>query len=75
MKDLVGFLTEHTPELQAPPATPELLQLAEQVRILLAQYPADDPAVMALRQSEAYRKVASLIEGAELSAPLRVFPQ
>ena len=39
--------------------------LAEQVRALLAQYPADDPAVEALKQSAAYQKVARLIEGPE----------
>ena len=45
---------------------PELLALAEQVRTLLAAYPADDPAVEALKQSAAYQKVAHLIEGPEL---------
>lgn len=65
MKAMVGFLTEHTPELQVPPVAPELLQLAEQVRMLLAQYPENDPAVEALKQSAAYQKVAHLIEGPE----------
>lgn len=68
MKAMVEFLMEHTPELQVPPAAPELLQLAEQVRALLAQYPADDPAVEALKQSAAYQKVAHLIEAPEPGA-------
>ena len=58
MKPMVEFLAEHA--LSAPP---ELLRLAEQVRTILAQYPADDPAVEALKQSAAYRQVAHLIEG------------
>nr|WP_325251467.1 glycosyltransferase [uncultured Oscillibacter sp.] len=63
MKDMVEFLMEHTPELQAPPPGAELLALAEKVRTILAAYPADDPAVAALKVSPAYRKVANLIEG------------
>ena len=54
---------EHTPELQAPPPGAELLALAEKVRTILAAYPANDPAVAALKVSPAYRKVANLIEG------------
>lgn len=63
MKPAVEFLTDHTPELQTPPLTAELLELAEKVRRMLAAYPADDPAVAALKGSPAYRKVAHLIEG------------
>ena len=40
--------------------------IRDRVRTLLAQYPADDPAVEALKQSAAYQKVAHLIEGPEL---------
>lgn len=63
MKALTAFLTEHTPELQAPPADPELLELAEKVREMLALYPAEDPAAMAIRASAVYQRVAHLIEG------------
>lgn len=63
MKPMVEFLTEHTPELQAPPPSPELLVLAEQVRTMLAAYDPNDPAVAALKASPAYQKVAYLIEG------------
>lgn len=62
MKNMVEHLTEHTPELQASKPSPELLALAEKVRTMLAAYPADDPAVLALKASEAYQKVAYLIE-------------
>ena len=65
-KSVVEFLLKHLKEKQQTPASPELLMLAEQVRTLLAQYPADDPAVAALKQSEAYQKVVHLIEGPEL---------
>lgn len=63
MKDMVEFLMEHTPELQAPPPGAELLALAEKVRTILAAYPADDPAVAVLKASPAYQRVADLIEG------------
>lgn len=64
MKAMVEFLTEHTPQLK-PAAPGELLALAEQVRMMLAQYAPDDPAVLMLKQSAAYQKVAHLIEGPE----------
>ncbi len=64
-KDMVEFLINHTPELQAPPPSAELLELAEKVRALLAQYDPADPAVAALKASPAYQKVSYLIEGAE----------
>lgn len=63
MKAMVEFLVDHTEALQAPPPPPELLALAEQVRMLMSQYPADHPAILALKESEAYQKVAQLIEG------------
>ena len=44
-------------------ASPELKQLAEQIRAILANYPANDPAVTELKKSPAYQKVAYLIEG------------
>ena len=66
VKDMVEFLIDHTPQLQAPKPSVELLALAEQIRTILAAYPADDPAVAALKQSDAYQKVAQLIEGPDL---------
>lgn len=66
MKKAVAFLKEKVPEPSpACEPAPELLALAAQVRGILARYPAGDPAVAALKQSEAYRKVAYLIEGPE----------
>ena len=67
VKDMVEFLVEHTPELQTQPEpSAELQALAEQIRTVLANFAPDDPAVTALKQSEAYRKVAYLIEGADV---------
>lgn len=43
-------------------ASPELLELAQKIRAILQQYPADDPAALAIRQSPAYQQVAYLIE-------------
>lgn len=63
MKPMVEFLTEHTPELQAPPPSPELLALAERVRTMLAAYDPEDPAVQAIKASPVYQRVAYLIEG------------
>ena len=61
VKDMVEFLIDHTPELKDP--SQELETLAEQIRTVLAKFAPDDPAVAALKQSEAYQKVAHLIEG------------
>lgn len=61
MKRMVEFLLEKT-EAVHPAPPPELRALADQVRVLLARYAPDDPAVLALKQSEAYRKVAYLLE-------------
>lgn len=67
MKDMVEFLVEHTSQLQtqSEPST-ELRALAEQIRTVLANFAPNDPAVVALKQSEAYQKVAYLIEGASV---------
>lgn len=64
MREMVEFLTEHTPELRPSPSQ-ELLELAEKVRGLLSALGPDDPAVAAVKQSPVYQKVAYLIEGTE----------
>lgn len=67
VKDMVEFLVKHTPQLQAQPgSSAEMFALAEQIRTVLANFASDDPAVAALKQSEAYRKVAYFIEGVEV---------
>ncbi len=43
-------------------APPELVALANQVKTILARFEPDDPAVSQLKHSEAYQKVAWLIE-------------
>lgn len=79
MKDMVGFLLEQAEKenkisIARQKASPELVELAEKVRAILAQYSPDDPAVAALKQSEVYKKVAYLIEGADASI-FGVLPQ
>jgi len=65
MKGIVEFLASNTPEIQEKmDPSPELRALADQVRTLLASLAPDDPALEAIRSSEAYQKVAYLIEGA-----------
>lgn len=63
MKAMVEYLLDQTPELQQAKPSPELLALAEKVKTMLTAYPPNDPAVAALKASEAYKKVAYLIEG------------
>ncbi len=64
VKNMVEFLIDHTPEVQVtPPPSDELKALADKVRMVLANFAPDDPAVTALKQSDAYQKVAYLIEG------------
>lgn len=60
MKDMVEFLLDNTPELIG--SSDEMKAMAEQIRAVLSSFPPDDPAVAALKQSEAYQKVAHLIE-------------
>lgn len=63
MTNMVEFLADHTAEVQQLMTPPELKVLADQIRVILARFSPDDPAVAALKQSEAYQKVAHLIEG------------
>lgn len=65
VRPIVEYLVKNTPELQPPKPSEEMLALAEQVRTVLAMYPADHPAVEALKASESYQKVAYLVEGAQ----------
>lgn len=69
MKPVIQQITERIKKQQEQErqeriktAPPELLALAEQVKTILAAYPADDPAVVALKQTPAYQQVAFLIE-------------
>ena len=62
MKQAVAFLLEH-PAALCPPVSPELEALAAQINQILASYPPDDPAVVHLKASPAYQKVAYLLDG------------
>ncbi len=66
MRPMVDFLhrdaEQRNREQRIHDAPPELVQLAEQVKAVLAMYPVGDPAVNALKNSAAYQKVAWLIE-------------
>ena len=60
---IVDFLAQEAEDNERPKtSSPELLALADQVRMILSQYVPNDPAVVALKQSDAYQKVASLLE-------------
>ncbi|MGI6255628.1 MAG: FkbM family methyltransferase [Acutalibacter sp.] len=65
MKNMVEYLLHHKPQ---PAPSQELLQLAQKVREILAQYPEGHPAVEAIKASEAYQKVASLLEPPQQAA-------
>ena len=62
-KEMVEYLLDSTQALKSP--SEELSALADQIRAVLGRFSPDDPAVAALKQSEAYQKVAYLIEGLE----------
>lgn len=66
MKQMVSFLleTQEKEEKKEAAASPAIMALAEQVQAILARYSPDDPAVADLKQSEAYRKVAWILEKA-----------
>ena len=61
-KEMVQFLLDRFMEDARPKTSPELLSLAEKVRAILAAYNPDDPAVKAIRESDAYKQVAWIIE-------------
>ena len=63
MRDMVQFLLKRAKNLaeHQSAVSPELLALANQVRMILSAYPADHPAVLAIKQSEAYQQVAYLL--------------
>lgn len=61
-KSMVQFLLDRFMEDARPKASPELLALAERVRMILSAYDPDDPAVIAIRESPVYQQVAWIIE-------------
>ena len=67
MKPVVEYLLKQLEEERQSQAASELLALARQVRMLLAQYPPDSPATEAVRRSAVYQRVKHLIEADEPS--------
>lgn len=74
-KKMIGFLGEYYAPASEPleldkdalqekddAVSKELLALAQQIKTILAQFPANHPSVKALKMSDAYQKVAKLIE-------------
>jgi len=66
MKDMVEYLVAEIERQEKEDAmiaaSPELIALSEKVRTILSGYSSDDPAVVALKASAVYQKVAWLIE-------------
>ena len=66
MKNMVAFLLDRIEKgdysAAIAEASPELLELAEKVKAILSAYAPDDPMVQSIKESDAYRKVAYLIE-------------
>lgn len=58
LRGLVDFMIDHPPQQEDT----QLQQLARQVRTILSQYAADDPALVAIKSSTAYQKVAHLLQ-------------
>lgn len=66
MKDMVAFLLDWAQRREKAArigaASPELIALAKQVKMILARFDPGDPAVEELKNSPSYRQVAWLIE-------------
>ena len=67
MKKMVQFLLDETgftkvSGVENPATRLEIAAMAEKVQAILAKYAPDDPAVIALKQSELYKKALGLIE-------------
>ncbi len=61
MSNFISFLVDNGGRLFAPPSA-ELKAIAEQVKTILSTYPAHSAMVSQIKESEAYLKVAHLIE-------------
>ncbi len=68
-KAIVEFLIENfqneeqqKKQEQIKNASPELIALAEQLKVMLSAFPEDSPELLAIKQSPMYKQVAFLIE-------------
>ena len=69
MKELVNItlekLQKEQKKLEAEKqlaASPELVELAKQIKVMLENYPENSPELLAIKQSPVYKQVAHLIE-------------
>ena len=66
MKGMVEFLLKRIKEMERASriaaAQPELAELAQRVKLMLARFSPDDPAVAELKKSPVYQQVAWMIE-------------
>lgn len=69
MKELVNITLEELQNEQKKleaekqlSASPELVELAKQIKIMLENYPENSPELLAIKQSPVYKQVAHLIE-------------
>ena len=69
MKKLITFATEELKKENEQnhakkqfDASPELLALAKNIKLMLDNYPENSPELIAIKQSPVYKQVAHLIE-------------
>lgn len=69
MKELVNITLEEMQNQQKKAeaekqlaASPELVELAKQIKVMLENYPENSPELLAIKQSPVYKQVAHLIE-------------
>jgi len=71
MKNAAMFLCDNIDKVRMVYMAPELLEIADKVKNILAIYPEDDPAVRELKQSEIYKRVAWIIEASAIAGVAR----
>ena len=69
MKELVNITLEELQKEQKKleaekqlSASPELVELAKQIKVMLDNYPENSPELLTIKQSPVYKQVAHLIE-------------
>lgn len=62
MKSMIQYLMEKVEDSRTRESGLELQMLADKINEILSAYPADDPAVLAIKESPAYQRVKYLLE-------------